>query len=139
MAVLVSMLAVCGCGEDTNRSDAIMPKDGVFVIDARGIRSGEVKFFHYDTGAKTVVFLVAKTKGGEIKTAFDACVTCYPYKKGYVCKDGRVVCIQCGTAFELGELGIGKGNCIPIKIDHRLESGRVLIDRKVIEAGARWF
>lgn len=136
---LIAALMLMGCSGGRSVGERISPEDGVFAIDAGEFKPGDVRIYHYDTGVKTVVFLVAMTSAGKFKTAFDACVTCYPYKKGYECREGRVVCRQCGTAFELDELGTGKGNCIPIHIEHRIEAGKLLIDRSVIEGGAKWY
>ncbi|HEX9859962.1 MAG TPA: Fe-S-containing protein [Nitrospirota bacterium] len=138
-AAFMAALILMGCSGGRSGGERIKPVDGVFSIDTAGFAPGDVRSYRYDTGGKAIVFLVARTRGGEFKTAFDACVTCYPYKKGYECREGRVVCRQCGTAFELDELGAGKGNCIPIQIEHSLRDGKLMIDRAVIEEGVKLF
>lgn len=137
-AVTLSLF-LTACGKSPAKGEPIMPRDGVFTIDASAIDKGGLKFFRYDVGRKSVVFMVAKTKTGEIKTAFDACITCYPHMKGYRFESGRVVCVYCGTPFEFDELGRGKGNCIPIQIEHNLDGSTILIEKSIIESGARWF
>jgi len=137
-ALLVSAILVA-CTESSKKGRIIEPQGDVFRIDVSATKPGDVKFYRYPVGKRTVVFLVARTNDGELKTAFDACITCYPHKMGYVCESGRVVCVYCGTAFELEELGVGKGNCVPIQIKHTLDGNDVIIDRSAIEAGARWF
>lgn len=136
-AILAAVLA--GCGPGQAKGTAVAPHDGVFRLDVSGIKGGEVRFFNYATGGKSVVFFVARTQGGEIRTAFDACITCYPHKMGYRLEAGSVVCVKCGTAFGLDELGRGKGNCVPIAIEHRLDGDGIVIDEAVIISGARWF
>jgi uncharacterized membrane protein len=139
LAVLIAAVMLSACQDSSSKGLGIVPQGGEFRINASGFKPGEVRFFRYPVGKKTVIFLVAMTKDREFKTAFDACITCYPHKKGYKCETGRVVCVNCGTAFELDELGVGKGNCVPIQIKHTLEGKDILINRTTIEAGARWF
>lgn len=136
LILLTAFLTACG---GAPKGEAVLPKDGVFSFDARKIGTGDVKFYGYDAGGKRVTFFIARAPSGEIRTAFDACVTCYPYKMGYKAGKDCVVCAYCNTVFKLDELGTGKGNCIPIAIPHRLEDDTLTISLKDIEAGARWF
>ena len=96
-------------------------------------------FFRYAAGGKEVVFLVAKDKNGDIKTAFDACITCYRHKQGYTQDADCVVCTYCGTTFDIEKLDKGLGNCVPIRIKHQLEGDTVTITQAEIEAGEKWF
>lgn len=133
---IMAFLTACG---GTPRGEPASPRDGVFSFDARKIAAGEVRFYGYDAAGKHITFFVARAPSGEIRTAFDACITCYPNKMGYRAKDGCVVCAYCNTEFKLDELGTGKGNCMPISVPHRLEGDTLIISQKDIEAGARWF
>jgi len=126
------------CGQRP-KGEPLAPIDGVFTVDANGIKNGTAKFFSYNKGGKDVVFFVARSRSGNIKTAFDACITCYPHRKGYRQEADRVVCIYCGTAFEIEDLDEGKGNCIPIKISHRLAGDKVVISQEEINRGVAWF
>ncbi len=128
-----------GCSSGKVKGTTVTPDDGLFRIDASGISPEEVRFFNYAADGKSVVFFLARTRDGDIRTAFDACITCYPYKRGYRCEEGRVVCVQCNTAFGLDELSRGKGNCVPIAIEHTLDGETVVIDKSIIISGARWF
>jgi len=93
----------------------------------------------YDHDGKQVVFMVAKTRSGDIKTAFDACITCYPHRQGYRADPGCVVCRYCGTSFQIDDLDKGIGNCIPIAVPHDISGQNVIIRQSDIEAGSRWF
>jgi len=121
------------------KGEPIAPKDGVFSIDAKSIGAGDVRFFSYSSGGKDIVFFVARSDTGVIKAAFDACVTCYPNKKGYRQEGDSVVCIFCGNRFRLEELNKGIGNCIPIALNFRLTGDTVLIDQTEVMAGSSWF
>lgn len=137
-SVICTSVFLTACG-GTPKGEAVHPDNGVFSFDARRIGAGDVKFYGYDSGGKHITFFIARAPSGELRTAFDACVTCYPYRMGYKAKEGCVVCAYCNTVFKLDELGVGKGNCIPISIPHRLEGDTLTISQKDIEAGARWF
>jgi uncharacterized membrane protein len=138
ISVIICMSCLTACS-GAPKGEAVLPKDGVFSFDARNFAAGEVKFYRYEAGGKRVTFFIARAPSGEIRTAFDACVTCYPYRMGYKAKEGCVVCANCDTVFKLDELGTGKGNCIPIAIPHRLEGDTLTISLKDIEVGAKWF
>ncbi|MBI5190668.1 MAG: DUF2318 domain-containing protein [Nitrospirae bacterium] len=133
------MASVASCAKARDKGAPVMPEGGVFRIDASGIGRNEVRFFRYETGGKDVVFFVARSPQGDIKTAFDACITCYPHKRGYRQEEDCVVCIFCDTPFRIEELEQGKGNCVPIRIEHTLDGDSVVIERSAIEAGAAWF
>lgn len=137
--LLLAVVSLIGCTANKPKGSPVVPEGGVFRIDASGIGRGEVRFFRYDTAGKGVVFLVARSPQGDIKTAFDACITCYPHKRGYRVEKDCVVCVFCDTPFRIEELDQGKGNCVPIKIEHTLEGSYVVIGRSDIEAGAAWF
>jgi len=137
-AALILSLIACSCG-GRPKGEHVTPSGGVFKIDTRTIGKGQVAFFHYDTAGKEVEFMVAKTATGSIKTAFDACRTCYVHKLGYRDEGGKVVCVYCGMTFDIESLDKGEGNCVPIRIEHRMEGAFVVIDQKEIEAGAVWF
>lgn len=139
LTALAAAFAITGCGPDLDRYEPLAPAGGEFIIDASSIRPGEVRFYRYAYSGTEVRFLAARTASSEIRTAFDACVSCYTYYKGYVCTDGSVVCVQCDTTFELDELGVGKGNCLPVKLSHRLEGDKLIIALSDVESGAYLF
>ena len=137
-AISALLAILCSCSAPP-KGQLVLARDGVVSIDTRALARGQARFYHYNKDGKDIVFFVARPDTGEVKVAFDACVTCYPNKKGYRLEAGSVVCIHCGTAFKIDELDVGKGNCIPIKIRHTTRGDTVLIDQKDIEAGACWF
>ncbi len=133
--VLVSLFA---CGKKS-RGEEIAPRDGKFIINTASIEKGNVRFFSHHYGDKDIVFLVARSEDGEFKTAFDACITCYPHHMGYRTENGCVVCRYCNTAFSIENLDTGIGNCVPIKIPSKAEGGNLVISQSDVEAGAEWF
>ena len=137
-ALLVAALSVSACGREP-KGEPVTPKDGVFAIDEHGVAPGQVRFYRYDTGGKSIVFFVARGSGGGIRTAFDACRSCYPKKLGYRAGDGSVTCVACGMVFKLDELEKGEGGCVPVSLPSNVSGGRVVIEQKDVESGAPFF
>jgi uncharacterized membrane protein len=137
-AAALALLGFAACAQKP-KGEQVTAKDGIIHIDARNIGKGEVRFFRFHAGNKDVMFFAARSGSGDIKTAFDACITCFPHRMGYRQEGDCLVCIYCNTPFHLKELDKGKGNCVPIRIKHRLEGDSILIDQKEVEAGSVWF
>ena len=90
------------------------------------------QFFSYRTKGKTVDFFVLRMQD-RVLSFLDACLTCYPRKLGYAAKDGFVMCRSCDTAYSVYKLEKGIGGCYPIRIEGKLENGRYLIARSMLE------
>ena len=133
--ILVSLFAC----ERKPRGVELAPREGKFIINTAGFEKGTVRFYSHHFGGKDIVFLVARSEDGGFKTAFDACITCYPHRMGYRAEKGCVVCIYCNTAFRIDSLDTGVGNCVPIKIPSRVEGNNLIISQGDVEAGAEWF
>lgn len=133
--VLVSLFA---CGKKPI-GEELAPRYGKFIINTTGFEKGTVRFFRHHFGGKDIVFLVARSEDGGFKTAFDACITCYPHRMGYRSEKGCVVCKYCNTAFSIENLDTGVGNCVPIKIPSRAEGETIVISQGDVEAGSKWF
>jgi len=139
-AIIVSiiLLFLYACGNKP-RGEELAPRNGRFIINTASFEKGTVRFFSHHFGGKDIVFLVARSEDGGFKTAFDACITCYPHHMGYRYEKGCVVCRYCNTAFSIENLDTGVGNCVPIKIPSRVEGGGLIISQGDVEAGAEWF
>jgi uncharacterized membrane protein len=137
--LLITALLSVSCTHKTAKALPIVPKDGVFYVDDKDIGNNEVRFYSYAGAGKTISFLVARGSSGEVKTAFDACQTCYTHKRGYSHEKECVICAHCGMPIKIDDLEKGEGNCVPVMIPHRLEGGRVLIDEKDVLAGEKYF
>ncbi len=136
LTVLVASLFACA---RKPKGEELTPVQGRFVIDARSFEKGEVRFYRHSYMGKEIGFLVARGEDGSFKTAFDACITCYPHRMGYRSEKGCVVCIYCNSVFRIEELDTGIGNCVPIKIPSRLEGDKLVISQSDVEEGIKWF
>ncbi len=99
--------------------------------------SEEMQMFSYDTGSTEVKYFAVKGSDGKIRTAFDACDVCGGHK-GYRQEGEQVVCNNCGTRFDIDDIGVHntKGGCWPSYLDHTIESGNILIEKQDLEQGS---
>lgn len=108
------------------------------VIDTSVLEIGVPKFYTYLFQGKHINFFVVKMENRTL-SFLDACVSCYPYKKGYRCEDNAVICRHCNVRFPTSKLEKGIGNCYPIKIEGRMEKGTYLIPVDILEKAADKF
>ncbi len=72
----------------------------------------------------------------KIGVVFDSCMLCGD--AGYTQVGEDILCTACGV--KIFKPSIGKqGGCNPIPLKHKLENNRIIIQRKDLEAGTRYF
>jgi len=138
LILAASIILLNGCAK-SGKAERLTASGGVVQIDAGQIPAGGLKFFSYLAGGKEVLFFVVRTEGGEYKAALDACETCYTNRMGYRAEPGCVVCGYCGNRFSFNTMDNGLGGCRPIKLVTRRDGGRLLIDERELQDGAKWF
>jgi uncharacterized membrane protein len=106
--------------------------DGNAVVDVSALKPETPQFFTYQYRGKNISFFLIRMNGG-VQSYFDACVTCYPKKRGYQNKDGYIECRACDMHFSVYKLEKGMGGCYPIKLEGRMENGRYLIPVAALE------
>ena len=115
------------------------PVEGSYVsVDVAFLKDEVPLFYTYRSGDRNVNFFILSLNG-RILSFLDACVTCYPKKRGYRDDHGYVVCRACNISFSIYKLEKGIGGCYPIKIEGRTENGRYLIPVKTLESNADRF
>lgn len=75
-------------------------------------------------------------EGGEIATAFDACLICGP--RGYYQDGPTVTCLHCGSAIYTPSIG-QPGGCNPVPLRSRIENGQLVLAGSDLAAGAGLF
>jgi len=108
------------------------------VIETSNLELEVPKFYTYRYRGENINFFVIKMQG-TILSFLDACASCYPHKQGFRCDGNEVVCRYCNTRFSIGKLEKGLGNCYPIRIEGRMESGKYLIPAATLERSADKF
>ncbi len=85
--------------------------------------------------------LAIRTAGGEVRTAFNTCQSCYTSGHGYYVADGtELVCQNCGFRFSAEEVGLeGRGGCNPwpIPASERAETGDSILIPYAVLADAK--
>ena len=108
-------------------------------IPLRTLDDGNVHFFAYTKGGKTVTFFAMKAKDGSIRTALDACVACNHAKLGYRQEGSMVVCNNCGMGFRPTDIGMITGGCNPIPVKKSIVGQTIVLNARELEDGARYF
>ncbi|MEK6744097.1 MAG: Fe-S-containing protein [Nitrospirota bacterium] len=107
-------------------------------IDPAMLQPEVPRFFTYRHRDKNVNFFILKVQD-KVLSFLDACVTCYPKKRGYQEKEGYVLCRACDMSFSVYKLEKGLGGCYPIRISGRMEKGNYLIPLATLEGQADKF
>lgn len=96
------------------------------------------QFYTHPVNGTNVSFFIIRLND-RIQSFLDACVTCYPKKRGYADRNGYVECRACDMSFSLYKLEKGLGGCYPIKIEGRIENGNYRIPISTLEKAADKF
>lgn len=93
--------------------------------------------FSATVGGKPVRFIaIPIEEGGEIATAFDACLICGP--QGYYQEGPAVTCLHCGSAIYTPSIG-QPGGCNPVPLPSRVEGDQLVLAASDLGRGAELF
>ena len=85
--------------------------------------------------------LAIRTAGGEVRTAFNTCQSCFSSGRGYyVAEEKELVCQNCGFRFTAEQVGLeGRGGCNPwpIPASVRVETAESIMISYDTLAGAK--
>lgn len=132
----LALLAVACAGQPEYQSPVVAGSD--VVVETSILQSGIPVFYTYHFKKKKISFFVVK-QGDTVISFLDACNACYPKKRGYKFKDGRVVCQYCNEKYLIEQIAEGFGNCYPIRLPGRLEGGSYRIAILSLEKSAGKF
>jgi len=135
--VLIILTAAASCSRQPVYPAPPLSGNNV-VIDVSTLKPEVPQFFTYRHRDRNVNFFILKVQD-KVLAFLDACVTCYPKKRGYQEKDGYVVCRACDMSFSVYKLEKGLGGCYPIRIGGRMEKGTYLIPLATLEGHAEKF
>ena len=77
---------------------------------------------------------------GVLHSHFDACYSCFQYKRGFVVEGSDLVCIACRLAYPIAdEVWDFIGACAPISVHSSRGDDSLVIERRLLERGARYF
>ncbi len=132
VALVFLLAAIASCSPQTLYSSPPVVGSNV-VFEIAQLRPEIPVFFTYRLGDKNINFFVIDIRG-KVQSFLDACVTCYPRKKGYRAEDDTVVCRACSQRFSVFTLEQGIGGCYPIKLAGRRAGTNYIIPVAAIEA-----
>lgn len=96
-------------------------------------------FCYRDPSGEVIRFIVARDPDGTIRSAFDACRSCFEHRQGYALTGVQMVCRFCGTRYPLKYMGSGIASCVPIRLPNQTVADSVQIKVADLEAGRRLF
>jgi uncharacterized membrane protein len=128
--------AFLGFGSSEQKAVA---KDGLVTLDTAKLSAGEVAYYRYREDATQIRFFVLKDHQGTVRAALNACDVCWKEGKGYVLRDGNMLCVNCGMKFALNRIGLVKGGCNPHPIAFSLDGATLTVAVDELLSGARFF
>jgi len=142
LVVLGAMLAgvVSVFAFSLGKYEKVKISGGVATIPASKLADGKAHFYKFEDGGKEITFFAAKAADGSIKTAFDACDSCYKSKKGYEQQGDKMNCKNCNQKFAIDRLGPNAtGGCNPGYLPHQQSGSNITISVNDLKGGARYF
>jgi uncharacterized membrane protein len=126
-------------GKKQQFAQAPVAAGGDISIPVSQVNDGAAHFFSANVGGTTVKYFVMKAPDGTLRTAFDACDVCFPYKKGYHQQGTSMQCNNCGRIFPAAQIDVQRGGCNPGPIDAKVKAGQLVIPFSQLQAGTRFF
>ncbi len=112
---------------------------GAATIQVASLADGKAHFFKIADGGKEIVFFAVKAADG-VKTAFDACDSCFKSRKGYEQQGDKMNCKNCNQKFAINRLGPNAtGGCNPGYLPHQITGNTISISLNDIKDGVRYF
>lgn len=77
----------------------------------------QAKFYPYKAGDTYMEVLAVKASDGSIRTALNTCQVCFNSGQGYYKQQGnKLVCQNCGNAFDIDDVEVVRGGCNPVPV-----------------------
>jgi uncharacterized membrane protein len=120
--------------------EKVKASNGTVTLPVAKLADGKAHFYKFEDSGKEVAFFAAKAADGSIKTAFDACDSCYKSKKGYEQQGDKMNCKNCNQKFAIDRLGPNAtGGCNPGYLPHQVSGNSITISVNDLKGGARYF
>ncbi len=140
-AVVVVLIGSLDAGAFSfGKYEKVTVVSGMVTVPTAKLSDGKAHYYSLEDGGKTIAFFAVKASDGSIRTAFDACDSCYRAKKGYEQQGDKMNCKNCNQKFAINRLGPNAtGGCNPGYLPNRLTGGAVVIKAEDLKGGARYF
>jgi uncharacterized membrane protein len=138
VALLVSAATVFAFS--LGKYEKVKESNGTISLPVAKLADGKARFYKFENGGKEITFFAVKAADGSIKTAFDACDSCYRSKKGYEQQGDKMNCNNCNQKFAVNRLGPNAtGGCNPGYLPHQQAGTNITIKASDLKDGARYF
>jgi uncharacterized membrane protein len=140
VTVALLIVAVSAFAFTLGKYEKVKVSNGVITIPVAKLADGKARFYKLEDGGKEIAFFAVKAQDGTIRTAFDACDSCYKSKKGYEQQDDKMNCKNCNQKFAINRLGPNAtGGCNPGYLPTQMNGGNAVIKAADLQAGAKYF
>ena len=137
---LCILFAFTGCSNLPAEHTVVSVRSGEVRLPIKDFSDGKVHFFTYKKDGKRINFFVRTDGKDKLSAYFDACYTCYKYKKGYREEGSDLVCNECNLKFRLAEEHWDTSHgCCPIAVKSRTDGTELVIASKDLEKGEKLF
>ena len=120
--------------------EKVKESNGTITLSVAKLAEGKARFYKLEDGGKEITFFAVKASDGSIRTAFDACDSCYRSKKGYEQQGDKMNCNNCNQKFAINRLGPNAtGGCNPGYLPHQLNGSTISIKASDLKDGAKYF
>jgi uncharacterized membrane protein len=139
MLVLI-LLVLFSCSAQEAKYPVVKADGDTVKIPLKDVSDGFVHFYSFKSGGKNINFIVRTDSAGKLHTCFDACFTCYKFKKGYRVEGTDIVCNECGRRFGITDkVWKDVGGCVPIGLPSAVNGDFVLINVSDLKRGEKLF
>jgi len=140
LAGLLIAGAAASCHRQAPEHELVAAREDAIRIERFRVDDGKAHFFTYQHEGKNVNFFIRTDGAGTIRAHFDACYSCFKYKRGYVQEGQQVVCIACRIGYDLDTPTWDfVGPCVPVTLKCRTNDAGVIVPVSALEKGARLF
>lgn len=120
--------------------EKVKENNGTITLPVTKLADGKAHFYKFEDGGKEIAFFAVKAIDGSVRTAFDACDSCYRSKKGYEQQGDKMNCNNCNQKFAINRLGPNaSGGCNPGYLQHQQNGGTISIKAGDLKDGAKYF
>jgi uncharacterized membrane protein len=122
------------------KHEKVKADNGIVTLPVEKLTEGKARFYKFEDGGKEIAFFAVKAPDGSIRTAFDACDSCYRSKKGYKQQGDKMNCNNCNQKFAINRLGPNAtGGCNPGYLPNQPKGDTITIKVSDLKSGARYF
>jgi uncharacterized membrane protein len=120
--------------------EKVTATNGIITLPVAKLADGKARFYKFEDGGKEIAFFAVKASDGSIRTAFDACDSCFRSKKGYEQQGDKMNCNNCNQKFAINRLGPNaSGGCNPGYLPHQTNGANVSLKASDLKDGAKYF